>query len=124
MMRTLVASALLLAAVEVHAGLLCYSYRYAPNLVQAVQTVLKDQGFYSGTIDGMWGPKTKDAVRKFQVTKHIPVHESRITVDTDEGELSPATLAALFPGAELPQGVTRVPNPNGFPTEQWQQYCK
>lgn len=104
------------------AGLLCYEYRYAPNLVQAVQRKLQEQGFYSGSIDGKYGPHTREAVRKFQIAKKIRVAESRMTLDSDVGELESQTLEALF-GDKAPEGVSRVKNPHSLPERIWAESC-
>lgn len=36
-----------------------------------VQTILKTLGFYTGAIDGLYGPKTETAVANFQDSEHI-----------------------------------------------------
>jgi len=53
--------------------------------VQAVQTQLFNLGYYSGSIDGIFGPTTRDAVAKYQIANHLNV----------TGSLSPDTLASL-----------------------------
>lgn len=118
--------ALLILPSSAHAGLVCYEYQYAPNLVQAVQTVLKQQSFYAGPVDGKWGPKTKEAVHKFQVSRHIRLQPSsfRYTLDSDEGELEPQTLKALFGDKAPTEGVSRVPNPHGAPSDIWAEQCR
>lgn len=63
-------------------------------LVIALQQRLKDQGFYTGEIDGMYGEGTKDAVMSFQ-------RENGLTQD---GEASPAMLRILFEG-KFPEGA-------------------
>ena len=34
---------------------------------QQIQAALKNAGFYQGTVDGKMGPKTKEAIRSFQL---------------------------------------------------------
>ena len=53
--------------------------------VQAVQTRLLNLGYYSGSIDGVFGPSTRDAVAKFQIANQLSV----------TGSLSPDTLQSL-----------------------------
>ena len=53
--------------------------------VQAVQTRLLNLGYYNGSIDGVFGPSTRDAVAKFQVANQLNV----------SGSLSPDTLQSL-----------------------------
>lgn len=63
-------------------------------LVIALQQRLKDQGFYTGEIDGMYGEGTKDAVMSFQ-------RENGLSQD---GEASPAMLRLLYEG-KFPEGA-------------------
>ena len=59
--------------------------------VQTVQRQLLDLGYYNGSIDGVFGPATRDAVAKFQIANQLNV----------TGSLSPDTLQSL----NLPQGT-------------------
>ena len=42
------------------------------NAVKIVQKVLKMNGYYSGFVDGFFGPMTDVAVRHFQISKNLP----------------------------------------------------
>jgi len=53
--------------------------------VQAVQTQLFNLGYYNGSIDGVFGPSTRDAVAKYQIANHLTV----------TGSLSPDTIQSL-----------------------------
>ena len=53
--------------------------------VQAVQTQLFNLGYYSGSIDGVFGPTTRDAVARYQIANHLNV----------TGSLSPDTIQSL-----------------------------
>ncbi len=53
--------------------------------VQAVQTQLMQPGYYTGPLDGVFGPTPRDAVVKYQVAKRLGV----------TGSLSPDTLQSL-----------------------------
>ncbi|MBO4573340.1 MAG: spore cortex-lytic enzyme [Clostridia bacterium] len=55
------------------------------SVVKTIQTKLKRWGYYSGAIDGIYGSKTKAAVRYFQ-------QRNGLTVD---GVAGPKTLAAM-----------------------------
>jgi len=57
----------------------------ADATVQAVQTRLSQLGYYSGTVDGIFGPTTRDAVAKYQIANQLSV----------TGSLSPDTLQSL-----------------------------
>jgi len=53
--------------------------------VQAVQTQLFNLGYYTGSVDGVFGPTTRDAVAKYQIANHLTV----------TGSLSPDTIQSL-----------------------------
>jgi hypothetical protein len=53
--------------------------------VQAVQTQLLQLGYYNGSIDGVFGPATRDAVAKYQIANQLNV----------TGSLSPDTMQSL-----------------------------
>jgi hypothetical protein len=53
--------------------------------IQAVQTQLLSLGYYNGSIDGVFGPSTRDAVAKYQIANHLSV----------TGSLSPDTIQSL-----------------------------
>ena len=53
--------------------------------VQAVQTRLLNLGYYNGSIDGVFGPSTRDALAKFQIVNQLNV----------TGSLSTDTLQSL-----------------------------
>jgi len=53
--------------------------------VQAIQTQLFNLGYYGGSIDGVFGSTTRDAVAKYQIANHLNV----------TGSLSPDTLTSL-----------------------------
>ena len=61
--------------------------------VTRLQQALKDQGYYTGTVDGRYGEGTESAVRAFQRVKGLAI----------DGVAGPATLMALYD--------------NGFPPE-------
>ena len=43
------------------------------EMVRAAQRELQDEGYYSGPIDGIAGPKTRSSLREFQMDKDLPV---------------------------------------------------
>jgi len=65
-----------------------YDNPYDPSLVRSVQQALNDRGYNVGTVDGQYGPSTRDAVRRFQ----------RASGQPETGELARPTLAALGVG--------------------------
>jgi hypothetical protein len=53
--------------------------------IQAVQRQLLSLGYYNGSIDGVFGPSTRDAVANYQLANHLNV----------TGSLSPDTIQSL-----------------------------
>jgi len=53
--------------------------------IQAVQMQLASLGYYNGSIDGVFGPSTRDAVARYQIANQLTV----------TGSLSPDTLQSL-----------------------------
>ena len=49
-----------------------------PDRIKQIQQALQDKGVYSGPIDGVMGPKTRDAIRSFQQANnlHVTAEES------------------------------------------------
>ena len=62
--------------------------------IQAVQMQLARLGYYNGSIDGVFGPSTRDAVAKYQIANQLNV----------TGSLSPDTLQSLG----LPQATASL----------------
>lgn len=71
--------------------------------VRKAQQALKDKGFDAGPVDGIMGPQTKQAVKKFQ--------ESQASLK-DTGQLDQQTLSAL--GVEG-QGSAAMGSASGTP---------
>ena len=55
------------------------------SVVTQIQTKLRNWGYYSGSVDGIYGTKTVSAVKYFQRTNGLTV----------DGKCGPSTLAAL-----------------------------
>jgi len=53
--------------------------------VRQVQTLLKQKGFYQGSVNGVFGQQTRKAVMAFQKSKNLAV----------DGVVGPQTLAAM-----------------------------
>ena len=56
-----------------------------PDQVRAVQARLRELGFYRGSLDGVWGPDTQQAIARFQQSRGLEANS----------QLNPATLSAL-----------------------------
>jgi len=54
-------------------------------MIMRLQSRLHDLGYYGGTIDGVLGPATREALKHYQLVKQLPV----------TGRMDDATLAAL-----------------------------
>jgi peptidoglycan hydrolase-like protein with peptidoglycan-binding domain len=57
----------------------------SPSTVRSVQTNLQQQGLYSGEVNGVLDPQTREAIRKFQRTQNL----------NDTGRLDQQTLSRL-----------------------------
>jgi hypothetical protein len=64
----------------------------ADPTVEATQADLTQMGYYTGPVDGVFGPPTRDAVARYQIAKQLNV----------TGSLSPDTLQSL--GLSQPTG--------------------
>lgn len=64
------------------------------DLVWKMQDALKDQGYYTGTVDGYYGDGTEASVKKFQTKKGL----------NPDGVAGPATLRYLYEG-DFPDGA-------------------
>jgi peptidoglycan hydrolase-like protein with peptidoglycan-binding domain len=53
----------------------------APRFVREAQRTLRDLGYQPGPVDGVVGPKTKDALAKYQRSERIQV-TSRLDAET------------------------------------------
>ena len=51
------------------------------DTVRSTQQMLKDKGFYKGEVDGVIGPKTREALRNYQRENNLTV-SGRMTQDT------------------------------------------
>lgn len=69
----------------------------ADGQMSAVQTELKNQGFYYGTVDGQPGAETTAAIRRFQIRNGLEV----------TGQLNRETLASLKIGGSSQPGVAK-----------------
>lgn len=61
------------------------AYDKRASIVRSAQQTLNDKGYDAGPADGRWGPKTEDALRKFQAASGMQV----------TGQLDSATMSAL-----------------------------
>lgn len=56
-----------------------------PSSVRAIQTHLRGLGFYTGSVDGVWGQSTQNAIERFQQGRGLQPN----------GQLNPATVGAM-----------------------------
>src|SRR5688572_3056681 len=79
--------------------------------VSELQQTLKQSGFYQKTVDGDFGDGTENAVRAFQLARHLPVTGSADDATMRAAGLdhligsvtaaSPESAALLFPGTRF-----------------------
>jgi peptidoglycan hydrolase-like protein with peptidoglycan-binding domain len=73
----------------------------AADPVLLAQKGLQQLGFYSGPMDGALGPGTRDAIIRFEVSRHLPV----------DPRVSDRLLAALVPEGAAPAANAPAPPP-------------
>ena len=76
--------------------------------VKTLQTALKDKGFYSGKIDGIYGKKTVSAVKAYQRKNGLKA----------DGVAGPKTIGKLYEKTETETGTpaeTNTPSPGTAP---------
>lgn len=56
-----------------------------PEVVRIIQGRLAQLGFYSGSVDGIWGPNMQNAIERFQQGRALQA----------TGQLNPATITAM-----------------------------
>jgi hypothetical protein len=63
------------------------SYQTAPSpeRYQQIQQSLADRGFYKGEVNGLWGPESQDAMKRFQESQNLP----------DDGKITSKALIGL-----------------------------
>ena len=76
---------LLITLLQSAAGAATYRQGSTGEAVRTIQTKLKNWGYYTGAVDGIYGSATTQAVRYFQRTNGL----------TADGVVGPATLKAL-----------------------------
>ncbi|NCB51723.1 MAG: spore cortex-lytic enzyme [Clostridia bacterium] len=75
------------------AGAITYDRGSSGETVRQIQTRLRDWGYYSGNVDGIYGSRTEAAVKKFQKANGLAV----------DGRAGPKTLEALgLPTGQAP----------------------
>lgn len=82
------------------------SLQVSPELVKHIQTVLKDQGFYGGPIDGIVGRQTHAALAAYQEREGL-AHSSVLDLPTLQALAGAGTEAS---GSEAP--AARAPAPS------------
>ena len=75
-------------------------------MVTQIQTKLKSWGYYTGTVDGVYGSGTERAVRAFQQKNGL----------TADGVAGRQTQELLFSGDAVPASATPRPSPTPTPT--------
>jgi putative peptidoglycan binding protein len=67
--------------------------------IKKVQKTLHDKGYYSGKIDGILGPQTRDGLRQYQKSENLPV-TGHVDAET-AGKLGvgPESIGGSFKGA-------------------------
>jgi hypothetical protein len=82
------------------------------NQVMEVQQKLQAANLYSGKIDGIMGPETRQALRSYQQQNglHVTARLDRQTLDSILGN------GATGQGSSMPPGTSNMPQPNPAPS--------
>ena len=97
------------------AGVQCYSRdSYSKNFISAVQKELKAKGFYSGPVNGHWGPKTERGLDEFKARRV----SGSYTIGLDAN-----TLRALFGPDADPEKYGLSPNTK-LPPDIFKTSCR
>lgn len=78
------------------------------DFVRQVQTRLKDQGYEVGTVDGIWGPESQQALTQFQRDKGLEA----------SGKLGPEVATALDIDAPSQNQTAQQPSGSGAGNQQ------
>jgi len=88
-------------------GIAAPGQKVSPGMVSSIQQQLNDRGYKVGQVDGVWGPRTRQALAAFQHDQNIP----------GRGRIDQQTLAALnLGGGQANQQTGQLPPPH--PTQQ------
>ena len=79
-----------------HVDAVTYKRGSTGSAVSQIQTLLKNQGYYFGAADGIYGSGTETAIKKFQTRWGL----------TSDGKCGPQTLAALGVNVSSTQSST------------------
>ena len=86
----------------------------AADPVLLAQKGLKQLGFYAGPTDGALGPGTRDAIIRFEVSRHLPV-DPRVS-DRLLAALTPETGAPAASPPAAPPATAAAPAPPAAPS--------
>ncbi len=84
--------------------MVAYAYGYAPHIVREAQLRLNRMGYGAGPPDGQFGPRTRNALRRYQWDNGLPA----------DGQLNPPTLRSLGMPPPPRPGYGPGPRP-GYP---------
>lgn len=83
-----------------------------PDRYQQIQQALAARGYFKGTVNGVWGDDSVDALRRFQTDRKISDNDGKINALSlnalglgakhDSSYLSPTAVAGAIPSADLP----------------------
>ncbi|WP_054308877.1 peptidoglycan-binding protein [Mesorhizobium sp. 1M-11] len=90
-------------------------------IVQRVQSVLKDIGYYDGTLDGLTGPATRKAIEAYRQKMGLPVSGNIDEALLDQLGIASTTASVVpqpAPRSEVSGAVARQPATNAAQDQQ------
>ncbi|HYF06081.1 MAG TPA: peptidoglycan-binding domain-containing protein [Acetobacteraceae bacterium] len=84
---------------------LVFAQPLVPGAVREVQERLRQQGFYTGRVDGLWGPDSVAALERYQHSRGVQVTGTINQATAMMLGLAPAELLAGVPGVAAPPVV-------------------
>jgi peptidoglycan hydrolase-like protein with peptidoglycan-binding domain len=70
-----------------------------PQDIKKVQESLRDKGYYSGQVDGVFGPRTREGIRQYQKSENVPVTGNLDAETAGRLGVGPESVGGSFKGA-------------------------
>jgi peptidoglycan hydrolase-like protein with peptidoglycan-binding domain len=75
------------------------SLAFGANNIKKAQEALRDKGYYSGQVDGVFGPQTQAGIRQYQKSENLPVTGNLDNETAGKLGVGPESIGGSFKGA-------------------------